>query len=325
MCPWKRSGASQENGAAAVNIRSQDRITDLQISRNLPLFDPAKGKTLMEPEKPANGYWIGAPSAWVENDVVYLSARHRRPLDLGRGWKSSISRSETGEDFEEIWACFAEDFDTESIERSALVRAPSGEWRLYVSYVDGDRRWRIDLLEADRIDNLEPSRRIPIMDAESTDSERVKDPVVHFIGGTTYMFAAYAPGDSVAPDSTHEDLHGTGNVFTTGLVSHPSGLWLSADGRRFEFQRDITVPGDGWDRNVARLSAVVQNGAGYTIFYDGRITSGDVYEDKTGFCTSLDLVHVFKNTLDGPVLESPYGSGCLRYLDCVRFGEDLIY
>lgn len=300
-------------------------LMGLKSAGNLPLFDPAEGKILMEPEKPENGYWIGAPSAWVDDGAVYLSARHRRPVSLGRGWKSSIYRSETGEDFDEIWACHAADFNTESIERSALVRAASGEWRLYVSYVDGDRRWRIDLLEASRVDDLDPDRRIPIMDAESTSSEGVKDPVVHFIGGATYMFVAYAPRDSVVPGSTHDDLHGTGNVFTTGLVSHPSGLWLSADGHRFEFQRDITVPGNGWDRNVARLSAVVRNGAGYTIFYDGRITSGDVYEDKTGFCTSLDLVHVFKHSVDGPVLESPYGTGCLRYLDCVRFGEDLIY
>ncbi|MDP6348802.1 MAG: hypothetical protein QGG58_03320 [Chloroflexota bacterium] len=292
---------------------------------NLPLFDPGEGKVVFAPEKDEAGYWVGAPSAWVDGNEVYISTRHCRPLSSGRGWKSAISRSADGENFEEIWACFAEDFDTESIERSALVRAPSGEWRLCISYVDHERRWRIDLLEADCPEELNPAARIPIMDSTTTQTEGVKDPYVMFLGGATYMFVAYAPLDTVVPGSTHEDLHGIGNVFTTGLVLHPSGLWISADGRKFDFVRDITVPGHGWDRNVARLASVVPNGAGYTIFYDGWITSGDVYEDKTGFCTSLDLVHVFKHTVDGAALQSPHGTGCMRYMDCVRRGDELLY
>ena len=58
----------------------------------------------MEPEKPENGYLIGTPSApGADDGGVHLSVRHRRPQDLGRGWISSLSRSETGEDFREIW------------------------------------------------------------------------------------------------------------------------------------------------------------------------------------------------------------------------------
>ncbi len=291
----------------------------------MPLFDPSLGEVVYEPEKGEAGYWVGAPSVWVEGKGIYLSTRHRRPLDQDRGWKSAISYSEDGINFEEIWSVQANTLNTESIERSALVRDPGGVWRLYISYVDLNRRWRIDLLEAEDVMALDPDKRIKIMDAESTLSEGVKDPYVMFISGMTYMFVAYAPIDTVVPGSTYDDLHGTGNVFTTGLVQHPSGLWISADGRNFTFKRDITVPGYGWDRNVARLSCVVPNGVGFTIFYDGRLTSGDVYEDKTGMCSTLDFVNVIKHSDEGAILEGPYGSGCLRYIDCVRFEDDLLY
>ncbi len=299
--------------------------TGVKSIGSLPLFDPAAGKVIKRPEVAADGYWVGAPSAWVDGRNIYLSTRYRRPLDDGRGWKSAISLSDGGDDFEEIWACFAGDFDTSSIERSALVRAPSGIWRYYISYVDADRRWVIDLLEADDPRAFDPATRVRVLDSASTLTEGVKDPVVLYIGGLTYMFVPYAPRDSVVPGSSYEDLHSTENVFTTGLVLHPTGLWTSACGRRFQFQRDITEPGNGWDRNVARISSVVMHEQGFVIFYDGRVTDGDVYEDKTGVCSSLDLVHVVKHSVDGPVLEGPFGTGCLRYLECVRYGDELLY
>ena len=300
-------------------------LTGVKTIGSLPLFDPAQGVVIKQPEESANGYWVGAPSAWVERDQIFLSARHRRPLGAGRGWKSSISLSDGGDEFQEIWACFAGDFDTSSIERSALVRAPDGPWRYYVSYVDSDRRWAIDLLEADDPREFDPLRRIRVLDSASTLSEGVKDPVVLFIGGLTYMFVPYAPRESVVPGSSYEDLHSSQNVFTTGLVLHPTGLWTSPCGRNFTFQRDITLPGNGWDRNVARISSVVMHEQGFVIFYDGRVTDGDVYEDKTGVCSSLDLVNVIKHTVAGPILESPFGTGCLRYLECVRYGDELLY
>ncbi len=292
---------------------------------SLPLFDPVDGVVIKEPEVAADGYWVGAPSAWVEGDQVYLSTRHRRPLGAGRGWKSAISVSNGDDHFEEIWACHASDFGTSSIERSALLRAPDGAWRYYISYVDTDKRWVIDLLEADDPREFDPTTAIRVLDSASTLTEGVKDPVALIIGGLTYLFVPYAPRDTVVPGSSYEDLHSTGNIFTTGLVLHPTGLWTSPDGRNFTFQRDITVPGNGWDRNVARISSVVMHDQGFVIFYDGRVTDGDVYEDKTGVCSSIDLVNIVKHSVAAPVLGSPFGTGCLRYLECVRQGDQLLY
>ena len=190
----------------------------------VPLFDSAEGVTLLRPEVDAPGYWVGAPALWLDGETLYMSVRWRRPLDEGRGWKSEIYVLRGGAAPEPVWACTAEQFDSESIERCALVRVPDGAWRYYVSYLDpADRRWRIDLLEADEPSALDPARRTPVLDAANTFSEGVKDPVVLLLDGLFYLFAGYGPRDRVAQGATPAQLHGTGNVFTTGLVDHPPG------------------------------------------------------------------------------------------------------
>ncbi|MBM4438610.1 MAG: hypothetical protein FJ029_15615 [Actinobacteria bacterium] len=292
----------------------------------VPLFDPHDGVTLLEPEKDAPGYWAGAPSAWVDEDGVYLSVRHRRPIGRGRGWKSTIYHTTDAVTFEEVWQCTSSHFGTESIERCALCRAPGGSWRYYVSYVDpADRRWRIDLLEADSIAALNPHARIPVLTAAGTDSEGVKDPVILLMDGVTYLFAGYGPRATVRPGAAARELHGTGNVFTTGLVLHPTGLWTSPDGRRFEFQRDILWPGEGWDGNVTRLSTIMPTNAGYVLFYDGRTGRGDTYEDRVGIASTQDLINIQRHSEAAPALEGVAGSRCLRYLDYARVGNELIY
>jgi len=76
--------------------------------------------------------------------------RLRKPVGEGRGWVCYISRSRDGVKFKRVWSARREEFDSPSIERSALVKTPQDTFRLYVSYVDGEnRRWRIDVLEAE--------------------------------------------------------------------------------------------------------------------------------------------------------------------------------
>ena len=292
----------------------------------VPLFDSADGDTLLSPEVDAPGYWVGAPALWLDGETLYMSVRWRRPLHEGRGWKSEIYRLRGGAPPEPVWACTADQFEAESIERCALVRIPGGSWRYYVSYLDpADRRWRIDLLEANELSALDPARRIPVLDPANTFSEGVKDPVVLLLDGLFYLFAGYGPRDRVAHGATPEQLHGTGNVFTTGLVEHPTGLWVSADGRRFGFERDIVTPGAGWDANVTRVSTVMPTDAGFLIFYDGRTTAGDVYEDRTGMVFSQDLSATARHSPDGPLLQGHTGSRCLRYMDYAVLGGALFY
>ena len=273
----------------------------------VPLFDSAEGVTLLRPEVDAPGYWVGAPALWLDGETLYMSVRWRRPLDEGRGWKSEIYVLRGGAAPEPVWACTAEQFDSESIERCALVRVPDGAWRYYVSYLDpADRRWRIDLLEADELSALDPARRTPVLDAANTFSEGVKDPVVLLLDGLFYLFAGYGPRDRVADGATAEQLHGTGNVFTTGLVDHPTGLWVSADGRRFGFERDIVTPGDGWDANVTRVSTDHAHRRRLPdLLRRPHHGEGDVYEDRTGMVFSQDLSATVRYSTGRPATPGP--------------------
>ena len=164
-----------------------------------------------------------------------------------------------------------------------------------------------------------------MLDARGTDSEGVKDPVVLLRDGLTHLFAGYAPHAGVQAEVGTADLHGTGNVFTTGLVAHPTGHWVAPNGRDFSSRRDILSPGSGWDSNVARLSAIMPIEQGYLLFYDGRTGIGDVYEDRTGLAFSPDLSDAQPLSGDAPILAGDAGTGCLRYLAYARVGEELLY
>jgi len=289
-----------------------------------PLFDPERGTVVREPEGRGSGWWVGAPSALFdpERKRFYLYYRQRRPLAEGRGWRIAVAESTDGIRFTEVWHATKEQFQSSSIERSCIVKTPAGRYRLYVSYVALPKnRWQIDLLEADDPRDWDPSRRVTILEPEAVNAEGVKDPVVFLLGRRTYMFVPYGPRSSVAPGSTESDLHGTGNVFTVPRIKHPSGLAVSEDGVRFTWLGDATLPGSGWDRQMARVSCILYTPPLFQVFYDGRTGEGDIYEDRTGLCVTHDLRTFHTLTPDAPLLQSPHGQGCLRYLDAVPVGD----
>lgn len=286
----------------------------------VPLFDPAGGWVVKHPPGNGQGHWAGAPSALYDHSrrSFLLSYRVRKPLAEGRGYETRIAESRDGREFTDIWSAHRNQFDSSSIERSALVLTPQGTYRLYVSYVAGDNnKWQIDLLEAAAPDRFDPARRRVVLHPDDVDSEGVKDPFVLLIGGLYYMYVPYGPRATVSTGATADELHGTGNVFTTGRVAHPTGLALSADGVNFQWKGDVLNPGTGWDRNVARLASVLYVPPVFTVFYDGRTSMGDVYEDRTGLAMGLTPYRFERLSHDGPALTSPHGTGALRYLDAV--------
>lgn len=70
----------------------------------LPLFDPQKGTTVLEPTSKGSGYWVGAPSVIYDEEVseFYLYYRVREPRPI-RGGECYIAASEDGEQFTDIW------------------------------------------------------------------------------------------------------------------------------------------------------------------------------------------------------------------------------
>ena len=294
----------------------------------VPLFNPSEGWLIRQPPGEGKGNWAGAPSAFYDGEQkrFYLSYRLRKPLTEGRGHLTCIAESKDGKEFNDIWAGKATEFNSPSIERSALIKTPEGRYRLYVSYVEAtDNRWRIDMLEADHPSRLDPAGRKPVLRPDDVDSEGVKDPYILLIGGMYYMYVPYGPRAAVAPGSTARDLHGTGNVFTTALVAHPTGLAVSGDGVHFEWKGDVIRPGGSWDCNVTRLACVVYVPPVFTAFYDGRTGKGDVYEDRTGIAVGLTPENFESLSRKEPALSSPWGTGSLRYMDIVPLRDCFYY
>ncbi len=294
----------------------------------VPLFNPSEGWVVREPPGKGKGNWAGAPSAFYDRKEgrFFLSYRLRKPLTEGRGFLTCVAESKDGKEFSDIWAGKAAEFHSPSIERSSLIKTPEGRYRLYVGFVDGaDNRWRIDLLEADHPSRFDAARRQSVLRPDDVDSEGAKDPYVILIGGMYYMYVPYGPKATISPGSTTNDLHGTGNVFTTALVDHPTGLAVSTDGVRFEWKGDVIRPGNGWDCNVARLACVVYVPPVFTAFYDGRTGKGDIYEDRTGVAMGLTPDRFESLSRKEPVLSSPWGSGSLRYMDIVPMENRFYY
>ncbi len=294
----------------------------------VPLFDPAEGWVIRHPPGNGKGNWAGAPSAFYDEERkrFLLSYRLRKPLSEGRGYVTCIAESTDGREFKDIWEGKATQFNSPSIERSALLMTPQGRYRLYVSYVAADdNRWRIDMLEADSPSALDPASRQTVLHPDDADSEGVKDPYILLIGGMYYMYVPYGPRATITPGSTAEELHGTGNVFTTGRIAHPTGLAVSVDGLHFEWKGDVIRPGHDWDRNMARLACVVYVPPVFSAFYDGRTGVGDVYEDRTGLAVGLMPDHFESLTRKEPILSSPHGTGALRYMDIVPFRDRFYY
>jgi len=294
----------------------------------LRLFDPRKGVTIREPLGSGPGWWAGASSCARERTTgfFFMYYRLRKPRELGRGAECRIAASADGVHFEDVWSATREQIGTASMEKSALVQGDDGTWRLYLSYVDPeDSRWRIDLLEADDPRRFDARSRQPVLTGPAIGAEGAKDPVVLILGGVYYMLVSYArPAAGLGPDQT-DRLHATADVFNTGLTLSATGLALSGDGRRFEWQGEVFGPTpSGWDRYCARISTLVYLPPVFAFFYDGSASVEGNYEERCGLGMSLDLVRFHRASADQPILTSPHSSGSLRYVDAVRDGERLL-
>jgi len=127
------------------------------------------------------------------------------------------------------------------------------------------------------------------------------------------MYCSYAPPPSRLAGV--EEMHGTGDVYATGLTRSHSGLAMSDDGVRWEWKGDVLSPGAGWDAYCARLSCAWKVGGGWVGLYDGSASVEENYEERTGLARSSDGLVFESVSKEGPVLTSPHGSGSLRYLD----------
>ena len=293
----------------------------------VPIFEPDDGATVIEPPGDGPGYWAGGASALYDDKerAFYLYYRLRRPIGKGRGWRCVVARSEDGIRFSTIWTCAKNELNAESIESAALIKTPDSNFRLYVSYVDlEDLSWKIALLEADSPEKFNPHHAKVVLQGEDADAYGVKDPYVGIVDGRYYMFVHYAARSLFDADPTDDELRGSG-IFVSETGRGSAGLAVSDDGTKFTWQGDVLQPGEHWDSRLVRVDTVVHRPPLFMLFYSGRSTFEETYEDKTGVAVSLDLKQFHKLSTEVPLLASPHSTGALRYLDAVLVGEEIFF
>lgn len=268
-------------------------------------FDPEAGVTVLEPDAPGPGNWVGCPTVLHDpvRESILLTYRRRRPRGgppPDRGHLCGIAESVDGVRFEELWSITKDAFGSTSMERFCLHRDPSGRYLLYVSYEHpDDGRWRIDVLEADAPDAFEPERAQTVLTPEGTGTDAVKDPYVVRVGPAYYLYAS---------------------TFLTAAGPAPTALAVSLDGLRFHWLGETLGVGEAWDRYQARLSCVLPRGRFFVGLYDGAAGPEEDTEERLGVAVSADLARWQRLSVDEPWRVSAHATGSLRYPDAVELG-----
>lgn len=236
----------------------------------LPPLDPGRGIVVREPERGEPGYWAGCPGILYEPERqrFLLSYRQRRPpgsaAGADRGWRCALAASTDGMHFDDIWEVRKDDLNTPSMERFSLIPAPGGgyqadgeyqpgshqpgsRYHLYISYVDpADNRWRIDVLRAADPGSFAIQSARPALTAAATGTEGVKDPYALRFGPVSYLLASFAAARRFTAGQ-RQRAHSTGDIYNTGMTTHPTGLATSLDGISFNWHGAVLDVGDGWD------------------------------------------------------------------------------
>jgi hypothetical protein len=150
---------------------------------------PEHGVVAAEPPGTGPGYWSGAPCAVAGDGEIFLAYRLRRPIGQGRGYAVAVARSADGERFETVLTIGKRELATESLERPALVRTPSGRWRLYLSCATpGTKHWRVEMIEAAHPGEFDIRYRETVLPGDTKTG--VKDPVIVFHRGQWHLWAS---------------------------------------------------------------------------------------------------------------------------------------
>lgn len=258
---------------------------------------PERSVVAVAPPGPGEGTWAGAPSVARSDGEIYLAYRLRRPEGLGRGYAVVVARSTDGEHFETLTTIGREELGAESLERPALVAVPDGGWRLYLSCgTHGTKHWRVELIEAASPDAFDVRQRRVTLPGDPKTA--VKDPVIVHRDGRWHLWASCHPLD--IPEETDR-------MVTDYATSTDGWEWTwhgtALSGRAGE-----------WDARGVRVAAVQFTEDKIVAFYDGRATAEENYEERTGLATGTDPAALTAQSTHDPLVQSPHGTGGLRYL-----------
>jgi len=263
----------------------------------------ADADVVLAPEDPGPGSWAGGPSALLVDGTWWLAYRLRRPVVEGRGYANVVARSDDGVRFTPVVDVRKETFGAESLERPALVHTPEGRWRLYLSCATpGTKHWRVDLLEADTVEELASATPRTVLPGSAT--EAVKDPVIRHDGQLWHLWASVHPLDDPAATDRMTTEHATSD---DGVIWQWRGTAL-------------TGTAGTWDARGVRFATVVLDGARTWALYDGRASAEENWEERTGLAVG-DGEGRFTAVGSEPLLHSPHPPFGLRYADVVALPD----
>ncbi len=237
-----------------------------------------------------DGNWIGAASALVHDDYIYLAYRDRHPVKKGRGNRAYVARSriDNGAHFDTLCTINKADMDAESLERPALDVTPEGAWDLYLSCATfNSKHWRIDKLRASRPADFSPSTRETVFPGSAAFG--IKDPVLV----RDRELRVWA--------TLHPLTEGDANADRMTSVDACSGTTVMAP-----------EPGTWYSRGM-RITAVVGDYA----YFDGRASAAQNFEERTGLARWNGSRYVPEA---GPA-SSPFGGGALRYVSVITLPD----
>jgi hypothetical protein len=285
------------------------------ISSDTEKFLPRPGEAVVAIPAPGAGpgYWAGGPSAVAADGGIYLAYRLRRPIGAGRGYANAVAFSRDGVHFEPVAEIAKDEMDAESLERPEIVRLPDGRWRIYVSCATtGTKHWRVEAIDAAHPGEFDTRDRVTVLPGDLR-KRAVKDPVIWHDGGLWQMWATIHP---------LADPGGTDQMSTEYATSE--------DGLDWTWQGTALAgrPGE-WDARGARVTAGRSVDNGFLVFYDGRASAAENYEERTGVAIGSDPAALTAASAPGagPAARSPHHGGGLRYLDIVGLpdGRTRIY
>jgi hypothetical protein len=238
------------------------------------------------------GNWIGAASALIHGDYIYLAYRDRHPVDKGRGNRAYVARSpiDNGIHFDTLYVIDKEDMDAESLERPALDVTPEGDWELYLSCATfNSKHWRIERLRARRPQDFSARTRETVFPGSA--AYGIKDPVL--VHGQELRILA----------TVHPLTEGDENADQMTSVNAYSG-------------ESVMVPEPGtWYSRGTRVTSVV----GEHAYFDGRASAEENFEEHTGIARWDGSRYI---AVTGPA-SSPFGGGAMRYVSAIELPAGL--